>query len=203
MSYIVTSIEKSDRGRRTLCLDDKIKLQLYAGEVREYGLKTGSQIPEEVYQEILHEVLGKRATKRAMHLLERQEKTECQLRDKLRQNSYPRESIEDAIAYVKRYHYVDDERYAKTFILYHQEKRSRLRLKTDLQRRGIDGDIIDAALEEAFTADEREQIRELLFKRRFPQNSGDEGEFRKNYQFLMRRGFKSSDILPVMKTMAQ
>lgn len=203
MSYIVTSIEKSDRGRRTLCLDDKIKLQLYAGEVRAYGLETGSEISEEVYQEILHEVLGKRATKRAMHLLERQEKTEYQLRDKLRQNSYPQESIEDAIAYVKRYHYVDDERYAKTFVLYHQEKRSRLRLKTDLQRRGIDGEIIDAALEEVFTADEREQIKELLFKRRFPRNTGDEGEFRKNYQFLMRRGFKSSDILPVMKTMAQ
>lgn len=203
MNYIVTSIEKSDRGRKVLCLDNKIELQLYAGEVRKYGLETGSQVSEELYQEILHEILGKRATKRAMHLLERQEKTEYQLREKLRQNSYPQEAIEDAIEYVKRYHYVDDVRYAKTFVLYHQEKRSRLRLKTDLLRRGIKGDVIDAALEEVFTFDEREQMRELLTKRRFPQNVGDDGEFRKNYQFLMRRGFKSSDILSVMKAMAQ
>lgn len=203
MNYIVTSIEKSDRGRKVLCLDNKIELQLYAGEVRKYGLEMGSQVSEELYQEILHEILGKRATKRAMHLLERQEKTEYQLREKLRQNSYPQEAIEDAIEYVKRYHYVDDVRYAKTFVLYHQEKRSRLRLKTDLLRRGIKGDVIDAALEEVFTFDEREQMRELLTKRRFPQNVGDDGEFRKNYQFLMRRGFKSSDILSVMKAMAQ
>lgn len=203
MNYIVTSIEKSDRGRKVLCLDNKIELQLYAGEVRKYGLEMGSQVSEELYQEILHEILGKRATKRAMHLLERQEKTEYQLREKLRQNSYPQEAIEDAIEYVKRYHYVDDLRYAKTFVLYHQEKRSRLRLKTDLLRRGIKGDVIDAALEEVFTFDEREQMRELLAKRRFPQNLGDDGEFRKNYQFLMRRGFKSSDILSVMKAMAQ
>lgn len=203
MNYIVTSIEKSDRGRKVLCLDNKIELQLYAGEVRKYGLETGSQVSEELYQEILHEILGKRATKRAMHLLERQEKTEYQLREKLRQNSYPQEAIEDAIEYVKRYHYVDDVRYAKTFVLYHQEKRSRLRLKTDLLRRGIKGDVIDVALDEVFTFDEREQMRELLTKRRFPQNVGDDGEFRKNYQFLMRRGFKSSDILSVMKAMAQ
>lgn len=203
MNYLVTSIEKSDRGRRVLCLDDKIELQLYAGEVAKYGLETGSQVSEETYQEILHEILGKRATKRAMHLLERQERTEYQLREKLCQNNYPREAVEDAIAYVKRYRYLDDVRYARTFVLYHQKKRSRLRLKMDLQRRGVKGDVIDATLEEVFTSDEREQMRELLAKRRFPQNPGDQGEFRKNYQFLMRRGFKSSDILSVMRAMAQ
>ena len=158
-------------------------------------------MPEETYQVILHMVLGKRATKLAMHLLERQEKTERQLREKLLLNSYPPEAIEDAIDYVKRYHYLDDERYAKTFILFHQEKRSRARLKTDLYKRGIAPEIIEGALEEVFSSDERDQIKELLSKRRFPKAPGDEKEFRKNYQFLLRRGFKGSDILPVMKSM--
>lgn len=201
MSYMVTSLEKGERGRRNLCLDGRIHLQLYAGEVRKYALEIGCKVPEETYQEILHMVLGKRATKRAMHLLERQEKTERQLREKLLINSYPPEAIEDAIDYVKRYHYLDDERYAKTFILFHQEKRSRARLKTDLYKRGIAPEIIEGALEEVFSSDERDQIKELLSKRRFPKAPGDEKEFRKNYQFLLRRGFKGSDILPVMKSM--
>ena len=56
-------------------------------------------------------------------------------------------------------------------------------------------------MEEVFSSDERDQIKELLSKRRFPKAPGDEKEFRKNYQFLLRRGFKGSDILPVMKSM--
>lgn len=203
MSYIVTSLEKGERGRRNLCLDGRINLQLYPGEVRKYALEVGCEVSEETYQEILHMVLGKRAVKRAMHLLERQEKTEYQLREKLLLNSYPQEAIEDAIDYVKRYRYLDDERYARTFILFHQEKRSRARLKTDLYKRGISSETIEAALEEVFSSDEREKIKELLIKRRFPQSEGDEKEFQKNYQFLMRRGFKGSDILPVMKSMGQ
>lgn len=203
MDYIVTSIQKSDKGRVSLCINHKISFWLYGGEVKRYGLQEGSQIPEEEYQDIVHGLLGRRASKRAMHLLERQEKTEYQLREKLKQGGYPSEAIEDAIDYVKQYHYLDDERYARTFILFHQEKRSRLRLKMDLQRRGIDREVIQAALEDIYVSDEREQIKELLEKRGFSGGMDDEKEYGRNYRFLMRRGFQSSDINQVMEEMAK
>ncbi len=202
MGYTVTSVEKSDKGRVLLCLDYKIRLLFYRGEIKKYGLKEGSHVSEEVYQEMLHDILGKRAAKRAMHVLECQEKTEYQLREKLNQNEYPREAIEDAIAYVKKFHYLDDDRYARTFILFHQEKRSKMKLTMDLRKRGIPQEIIDAAMEEVFSSDERGQIEALLRKRQFPKTTGDEWEFRKNYRFLMGRGYKSSDILRIMKDMA-
>lgn len=200
MQYIVTSYGPTGRGRVELCLNHKFSFQLYTKEVRQFSLKEGAELSEEQYQYILHEVLGKRATKRAMHLLERQERTEYQLREKLKQNAYPQEAIEEAVAYVKGYHYLDDARYARTFIRFHQERRSRMRLKTDLMKRGVPKEIIEESLEEEFLSDEREQIMELLEKRGFDRNAQDEAEFRKNYQFLMRRGFKSSDILSVMKS---
>lgn len=201
MGYTVTSMEKPGKGRICICLDDKIRFLFYRGEISQYGLKEGSQVSEEEYQQMLHGILGKRAAKRAMHVLERQEKTEYQLREKLGQNEYPQEAIEDAIAYVKKFHYLDDERYARTFILFHQEKRSRRKLAMDLQGRGISKEIIDAAMEEVFSSDERSQIEGLLRKRQFPKSMGDDSEFRRNYQFLMRRGYKSSDILQIMKNM--
>ena len=37
--------------------------------------------------------------------------TERQLRDKLRQGEYPQDVIEEAVAYVKSYGYVDDRKY--------------------------------------------------------------------------------------------
>ena len=91
-------------------------LILYAGEIRKYHLKEGEEIPEEVYQDIYYNVVGKRAKKRALHLLEKMDRTEKNLKDKLLQNGYPNKLAEEAVAYVKSYHYVDDLRYAKNYI---------------------------------------------------------------------------------------
>lgn len=217
MSYIVTEYKKENKGKVFLCLNEEIRLWLYAGEIRqlslssvcfsehrgisgEYFLKEGMELSEEQYQHILHEIIGKRVTKRAMHLLEKQDRTEHQLWEKLLQNEYPKEAIEDAISYVKKYHYLDDKRYARTFIRIHQEKRSRMRLRNDLLRRGISKDVIEFSMEEEFSCDEKEQIRSLLEKKNFSTDTADRKELGKMYQFLMRRGFRSSDISEVLKT---
>ncbi|MBO5372009.1 MAG: regulatory protein RecX [Lachnospiraceae bacterium] len=199
MSYIITAYRVLEKGKVEICLDEKLSFQLYKGEAKKLSLKEGMELAEEQYQYILYEILTKRATRRAMHLLERQERTEYQLREKLRQNTYPKEVIEEAISYVKRYHYVDDFRYAHTFIRCHQDKRSRMRLKTDLLKRGIAKEVIEEALEAEFSNDEKEQIREWLEKKKYDSNDADAVQFRKIYQFLLRKGFKSSDILSVMK----
>lgn len=201
MRYIVTSLKTGDKGRVELCLNEAISLWLYAKEARELSLEEGMELSEEEYQDVLHGIIGKRAIKRAMHLLERQERTERQLREKLLQSAYPQEAIEDAVAYVKKYHYLDDVRYARTFICFHQEKRSRMRIRNDLMRRGIPNDVIDACLEEEFVSDEREQIAALLKKKGFSLDDADRNEYRRIYQFLMRRGFRSSDILAEMGRM--
>ena len=101
MPYIVTEYKKEEKGRVLLCLNEEITLWLYAGESRKLFLKEGMELSEEQYQHILHEIIGKRAVKRAVHLLEKQDRTEHQLREKLLQNKYPEESLEDAILYVK------------------------------------------------------------------------------------------------------
>lgn len=199
MQYIVTEYKRMGRGKVELCLNENRKLWLYAGEARNLSLEEGAELTEDQFEYMLHEVIGKRAIKRAMHLLERQERTEHQLREKLLQNEYPGEAIEDAVSYVKNYHYLDDERYARTFIHYHQENRSRMRIQMDLMRRGISKNVIEICLEEEFASNEQEQIRELLKKKRFSTDTADDSQFRKTYQFLMRRGFKSQDILKVMK----
>lgn len=201
---LVTGYETIASSKKvSIFLDSHIHIIMYYGDARKLELKEGIEISEETYQHLLHEILGKRATKRAMHLLERMERTEHQLREKLRQNDYPAESIEDAISYVKSYHYLDDERYSRTYIRYHQEERSRQRLKMELQRKGISKDTVVQALDEEYISDERKQIAELLHKKRFPQIPGDAGEFRRIYQFLLRRGFRSHDIYAEMKKVGE
>ena len=142
--------------------------------------------------------LSIRAKKRALHLLERMDRTEQQLREKLMASEYPEEIVEEAIAYVKSFHYIDDERYAQNFTRYKKDKMSRSQIKQKLMLKGVDRDTIAYAIEEEYDADECEHIRRLLEKKHFDKSSADEGEFRRVYNYLLRRGFRSNDILKEM-----
>lgn len=195
----IEQIEGLEKGRRKLIFENGMELLLYKGEIRSYDLKEGSEISDDLYRELLYEVVGKRAKKRAMHLLERQDRTEYQLRDKLKQNGYPQEVIEEAVAYVKKYHYIDDLRYACNYIRYQKEKKSRQRLRQDLLQKGVSKQIIQQALEEEADVDETEAIRRLLEKKGYRADMTKQ-ESHKLYQFLLRRGYKSSDILYVMRS---
>ena len=199
MSHQVMSVVPLEKGKAGIRFDDGTEVVLYKGEIRKLGIEEGCVVTEAVYDKILNEILGKRAIRRAMHLLEKQDRTERQLYDKLKQNGYPESCIESAIAYVKSYHYIDDFRYASTYIRYHQEKKSRQKLKMELMAKGIGRDLVDAALEEEYVSDDQKKIAELLQKRHYSFEDADVSEQRKNYQFLLRRGFKSSDILHVTK----
>ena len=140
-----------------------------------------------------------RAKKRALHLLERMDRTEHQLREKLRASDYPDEVVEEVIEYVKSFHYLDDERDAENFTRYKKENMSRQQIKQKLMLKGVSKDIISNAIEEEYDVDESVHIRKLLEKKHFSNKDSDDGEFRRVYNYLLRRGFRSSDILKEMK----
>ncbi len=198
MPYIC-EIKPLEKGKSALILDNGEELILYRSELRALSLSGQMELPEELYRKIMDEIIGLRVKKRAMHLLERMDRTEKQLYDKLLQSGYPQECIDNAILYVKKYHYIDDRRYASNYIRCYQDRKSRLRMQQDLLRKGVSRALIEEVLEEEFQADERIQIRSLLEKRGFDATECDEKERQRCYQFLMRRGFKSSDILKVMR----
>ena len=132
---------------------------------------------------------GKQAKKRALNLLQRMDRTEYQLRRKLKENGYPEEVVECALDYVKSYHYVDDFRYASSYIRYHQTQKSRMQMKIALQQKGIRSEIIEQALAEEYTEEEEELIRKLLEKKHYDPECCDQKEKQRIYQYLLRRGF--------------
>ena len=140
-----------------------------------------------------------RAKKRALYLLERMDRTEHQLREKLMASDYPEDVVEEAIEYVKSFHYLDDERYAQTFTRYKKDKMSRQQIKQKLMMKGVSREIALEAIEEEYDVDETVHIRSILEKKHFSNETADEGEFRRVYNYLLRRGFRSNDILKEMK----
>lgn len=195
----VVQVEKIGNGKRRIRFECGEDLILYYSETRGYKLEEGVYIPYALYEKLLKEVVGKRAKKRALHILEQMDRTEQQLREKLLLSEYPECCIDDAIEYVKSFHYLDDQRYAENFTRYKKEKFSRQQIKQKLMMKGIAREIVSDAVDTEYDVDESVHIRSLLEKKHFSREEADEGEFRRVYNYLLRRGFRSSDILKEMK----
>lgn len=162
----VTECTTLGKGRLRFHLDNGTELVLYRGEAKQFRMREGSTLSDEEEHQLIYEVVGKRAKRRTMHLLEQMDRTEQQLREKLKQGGYPQACIDLALEYVKSFHYVDDYRYACTYINYRQDRMSRYQLKVKLYGKGVPGEVIDRALEECYEGDEQEQIIRLLEKKK-------------------------------------
>ena len=140
-----------------------------------------------------------RAKRRALHILERSDRTEQELRDKLSKNYLP-EVVDAAVDYVKSYHYIDDHRYAVNYLNSRGRVKSSRQVEQELlYKKGISKAVLEEAREEAEPQDEREQIRRWMEKKHLDPVTADRDEKRRFYQFLMRRGFRSSDILAELR----
>ena len=195
----VVQIEKLENGKRRIRFENNESLILYYSETRGLHLEEGAYISGVAFEKLLKEVIGKRAKKRALYLLEQMDRTEQQLREKLKASEYPPSCVDDAIAYVKSFHYLDDQRYAETFTRYKKEKMSRQQIKQKLMMKGVSRDIVSDVIDMEYDVDESVHIQNLLEKKHFSSEKANEGEFRRMYNFLLRRGFRSNDILKEMK----
>lgn len=200
---LVTQVLPVDKKRSQVWLDEEFAFVLYKGELRRYKVETGNDISEKDYNEIMQQILPKRAKLRAMNLLKSHTYSVNGLRDKLKEGYYPDSVINIALDYVASYGYTDDLRMAEEYIRIHMHDKSSRRIAQDLYRKGISKDVVTRAFEECaeddFVPDEQEQIRQLLKKRKYSfDDSGDIKEYMKHYNFLLRKGYKASLIRQVM-----
>lgn len=193
----VTLVEPVNSKKERVYIDQQFAFILYHRESAAYHIKEGMEISEEQYKKILEETVLRRAKLRCLNLLKTMDRTELQLRQKLSQGEYPDEIIDQAISYVKGYHYVDDERYAKQYVECFCEKKSHHQIEQELRKRGVSRDNIDKGFEEISPIDECRQIRKWIEKKKFDVRNADQKEYQKFYAFLMRRGFAFESIRKV------
>ncbi len=197
---IVTEIKPVTRQKFQIELDGQPAFVLYKGELSRYHIQKDEELPQEIYEELVGQVLTKRAKLRAMHLLEKMDRTRAELKKKLEQSGYPRKAVEEALEYVESFHYIDDVRYAARYIEFQKSKKGKARLKMELLQKGISAEIVARALEEAEEQmDAKETIRRMLQSKRKGEGPLEEKEKQRLYGFFMRKGFSSSEILSVFR----
>lgn len=198
----VTKITEISKSRMKIEVDDEAAFVLYKGEIRAFGIREGQEIEEKAYREIMDETLPKRAKMRALYLLKGRAYTEAQLTDKLKAGGYPERVIEEAMAYVHSFGYINDKSYALDFIEYNKESKSKKRIFMDLWRKGISGDIVEEAWEEAVDGAgeelagelEKEQILRWIEKKNFCFQTATIKEKQRMTAFLYRKGFGADAI---------
>ena len=197
---IVTEIKPVTRQKFQIELDGQPAFVLYKGELSRYHIQKDEELPEEIYEELVGQVLTKRAKLRAMHLLEKMDRTRAELKKKLEQSGYPTKAVEEALEYVESFHYIDDVRYAARYNEFQKSKKGKARLKMELLQKGISAEIVARALEEAEEQmDAKETIRKMLQSKRKGEGAMEEKEKQRLYGFFMRKGFSSSEILSVFR----
>ena len=200
---LVTQISEMSKSRSRIYLDGQFAFILYKGELRQFQIKEGQELTGECYRQIMTQILPRRAKLRSMNLLQSRDYTRKQLEDKLKQGEYPQECIEEALSYVESYGYIDDRRYAGDYIEYHIQTKSRMRIETDLMRRGISKEVIRQAFEElknlGVVQDEAALIRDLLNKKKYCADTATRQEQQKMYGFLYRKGFSPEAIVRALE----
>lgn len=191
---IITKLEQMNGKKCRVYLNDEPAFWLYFSEVSQYHLKENQEFSRELSDEIYSAVLPKRAKLRCMNLLKVMDKTEMELRRRLQTEEYPENVIEEALEYVKSYHYVDDLRYAKNYIDWKKENKSRQQIQFELQNKGVSSEVILTAWEEMEPVDVSAQILRWAEKKHFDLLTENTKERQKFYQFLLRKGFLYSDI---------
>ena len=113
----------------------------------------------------------------ALALLEFRDRTERELRQKLKEREYSAEEINETVLFLKEYRYLD--------------------------RKGVSREIIDLQLQEK-TVDEDSQIRKLLQKKGYvPGKRLEPAEYRRIMGALGRRGFSGEAIRKAMESMRE
>ena len=171
---IVTALEPVGKTRVQVFLDGEKAFVLYRNEAYRMGIREGESLSEQAYAEIMQEILPKRARLRCMNILKSADKTEWQLRTKLRQGGYPKEIEDIAIEYVRSFHYIDDVRYAGYYI----ESRSQTKSKRQIVQ---------------------ELILALAKKKRMNLENPTAEEQQKYYAFFMRKGFSYAAVRKVLR----
>ena len=137
------------------------------------------------------------AKNQALRFLEVMDRTESELRKKLKDKDYSDDEVNEAIDFVKSYNYINDERYARIYIESSRNKKSRKKIEYDLRGKGLTKEVILGAFEDCEPFSETELI-EKLAQKKLGSEMPDYMKLQKVKSYLAGKGFCLSDINEVL-----
>lgn len=203
----VTAIQGQvrDPDRVSVFIDGTFAIGIARDVADSFGLHKDQVLDESLLADLLARNLVHKATSTALNFLAYRPRSEGEIRRKLQQGHYPEATIEQVLAKLRDWHYVDDEDFARRWIenrSAHRPRGSRL-LAQELKGKGIAQDVMTEALDEADLDEGADAL--ALARQRARQLHDLEPAVRERRLtgFLARRGYGFDIIRPVLETLRE
>ena len=194
---VITKLDKVGTKQVRLFFDEEKYCLLYCNEVRRLGFHEQDEIDQEEFEE-LNKLLLHRAKLKAMSLLKYQDRTRKELKDRLMRAGFPEFITDRAVEYVESFGYINDEEYVRRYMEYRAGNKSRIQIKMDLRKKGIQAEILEKIFDE-YEYEEDDILEEQVQKRIRQKGSVTKENFQKYYGYFVRKGFNSGKILDLLR----
>jgi len=153
---LITALEKQKRRPRfDLYLEGVFAFSLRPELVLASGLSVGAELPSDRQRWLHDEEQRLGAIEAALRLLAMSQRSEKELRDRLKKRGFRKAALEAAVTRVREMGYLDDAAFARFFVETRQAStpRSRRALTFELGRKGVDRELAASSVEEVSDAD--------------------------------------------------
>ena len=192
---LITAIEPRKKGLSQLYIDGEKAMKLDTETLLKEHIKAGMEIDDEELLELVKKSEARRASEKALYLLEHRNHSKKELADKIARVT-SKEAAIAAAEHMEEIGLVNDESFARSYAhdLFILKKYGVQRVKQELFRKGVDKDIIDNVIEEfKYDIPTEENIKSIL-ERRYRGYSQDEKIRRRAIAALQRMGYRFDEI---------
>lgn len=198
---IITRVNPIRKSLNQLYIDGEAAVQIDKEVFLLSPYKEGSEISDEELFELLEKSEQKRAKSRALYYLERKNYFKKDLLNKLCP-AFTKEIARFAVDRMEEIGLVNDLDYGKIYArdMINFKKFGKIRVKSELYRKGIDKEIIEEILSELWE-DEDNSVQNIIdiLEKRYSNFAEDEKIKRRAIAFLQRKGYNFSQIKQAVK----
>jgi regulatory protein len=189
----ITKIEVTKKGRYALFVDDSFLFSVPEEVMVSAHLDVGKEVDVRQLEELRHEAELRLAKDRALRLLGGKGYSRKQLKEKLLAHA-DEEIAEEAVLRMEELGLVDDEAYAFSLArdYFHLKGFAPARIRQELQRRGIPGELAKEASEQFEEESRDERMKEVIL-RRYRKDLFDDKGRTKVLGGLARMGYSYED----------
>lgn len=199
---VITKLEvqKKNKRRCSVFINEEFAFGIEMDAIITYDLKKGNEYTQEEYQDLLKGLQYENAKSAALRYVGYSPRTVKQTTDKLHTLEFDEMIIYKTIDFLKSYNYLDDKKYAKSFIdsRIKQKRHGQYKIAHDLMQRGISRDISDPLLE-GYEDEQYEGALYLYERRSKGRDITDHKEKARITRYLQGRGYSFDIIRAVME----
>lgn len=203
---IITSAvkHKNNPDMISIYIDNKYAFSIPNEEYLRLNLYERTELSEEEVKKIREEINIRAATQNGIRMLYSKDRTEYEMRQNLIRKGFDEDTAEGAVMQLKSMGYINDRLYAHKYISdrLKLKPKSKKALMYELQKKGIDREIIAEVLDE-FEMDESIIAYRIARKKFNKYDISDPLIQKRIFSFLAHRGFSNEIINDVIKQLMQ